>query len=305
MSTTWRPRIESQPTRDQRYTLAVAYPECSAWQTAIELDGLAARTRLDYLRSVAAFIVAYNTRPETWTHLDVNAFLTTYPAGSRRKVRAHLASFFTWLEDEEIIAKSPMKKVRRPRPNPQAIHDIFEPDEAAAMCENPLLALMLQTGLRKGECRHLQRKHINLDRAELRVVNGKGGKDRIVDLNQIALKAVADIDLLERIDADDFLWSTKPGGGSVVQRDKPIGEASFHRWWVKSLERAGVDYRNPHTARHTYATMLRRRGLGLDDISELLGHASVSTTASVYVHTRAVDIAGRIRAIEAREAGQA
>jgi integrase/recombinase XerD len=168
------------PTRDQRYKQAVAFPECSAWQTAIELDGLAERTRLDYLRSVSAFLVAYNTTPQEWTHLDVNAFLASYPAGSRGKVRAHMGSFFRWLEDEDIIDRSPMRRVRRPKPTAQKVPDIFGEGEIAAMSQDPLLALMLHTGLRKGECRRLQRRHVNLDRAELRVLNGKGGKDRVV-----------------------------------------------------------------------------------------------------------------------------
>ena len=278
------PLYAPDPTRDQRYKQAVAYPECAAWQTAIELDGLAERTRLDYLRSVSAFLVAHNVTPGEWTHFNVNAYLASYPAGSRRKVRAHLSSFFRWLEDEELIDRSPMRKVRRPRPNAQKVPDIFDEGEIAAMSQDPLLAIMLHTGLRKGECRRLQRRHINLDRAELRVVEGKGGKDRAVPLNLTAQKAVADLDLLDRLDPQDFLWSTRPGGGKVIQRDRPIGEASFHRWWVSALERAAVDYRNPHVARHTFATRYLRRGGKLHNLRTIMGHASVATTVDAYAH---------------------
>lgn len=270
--------------RDVRYKQAAAYAECSAWQTAIELDGLAERTRLDYLRTVAAFIVRYNTTPAEWTHLDINAFLASYPAGSRRKVRAHLSSFFNWLEDEDVIDRTPMKKVRTPKQNAQRVPDIFDTVEIAAMSQEPLLALMLHTGLRKGECRRLQRRHINLDRGELRVLGGKGDKDRVVPLNLTAQKAVADLDLLERLNPDDYLWSTRPGGGSVVQRDKPIGEASFHRWYVGVLERVGVEYRNPHVCRHTFATRYLRAGGRLSTLQKILGHSSSATTSDFYSH---------------------
>jgi len=289
----------ADPTRDTRYKQAVAYPECSAWQTAIELDGLAERTRLDYLRSVSAFIVAYNTEPETWTHLDVNAFLASYPAGSRRKVRAHMSSFFRWLEDEELIDRSPMRKVRRPRANAQKVPDIFDEGEITAMSQIPLLALMLHTGLRKGECRRLQRRHINLDRAELRVVDGKGGKDRVVPLNLTACKAVADMDLLDRLNPQDFMWATKPGGGTVIQRDRPMGEASFHRWWVISLDRVAVEYRNPHVARHTFATRYLRRGGRMHTLTEIMGHASSATTSDYYAHMDLSDARADILLLDA------
>ncbi len=64
---------------------------------------------------------------------------------------------------------------------------------------------------------------------------------------------------------------------------------------------AGVRYRTPHTARHTFATRWRLRGLGIDDLQILLGHSSINTTASIYVHTRVADVAERMRMIEAAE----
>ena len=112
---------------------------------------------------------------------------------------------------------------------------------------------------------------------------------------------VVHLDLFERLNPDDFLWYGKPGGGTVVDRSKPIGEGTFHRWYVRSIEAAGVAYRNPHTTRHTYATAWRKRGLALDDLQILLGHASVSTTADLYVHTNVADVAERMRAIEMQE----
>lgn len=273
------------PTREQRHKQAVAYPEMQAWLTAIELDGLAPRTRLDYTRTVAALLVAHREKDACdFTHLDLNGFLASFPAGSRRKVRAHLNSFFGWLVSEELIDRNPMKKVRRPRVKGQQAPDIFTDPEVAAMCADRRLALMLHTGLRKGECRRLLRRHVNLDTGELRVVAGKGGKDRVVPLNHTALAAVADIDLLERPNPDDHLWFTKPGGGDVVQRSRPVGEASFARWWREALARAGVDYRNPHMSRHTFATRYLRAGGRMHTLKDILGHASIATTVNLYAH---------------------
>jgi integrase len=65
-----------------------------------------------------------------------------------------------------------------------------------------------------------------------------------------------------------------------------IGEGTFARWWARCLADANVRYRNPHVARHTFATTWRRRGLDLDEIQLLLGHESIRTTSDLYVHTR-------------------
>lgn len=306
------------PTKDERYKQAVCSGWVQAWQTALEVEaGLAARTRLDYLRSVAVFVIQHDKQPDEWTHRDLAATLASFPEGSRRKVRAHLNSFMEWLLDEEVIDRNPMRKLRRPRPSAQKVPDIFTDPEITVMCGNPLLALMLNTGLRKGECRRLQRRHINLDvrrtipasqpdpelarfaddigidvstqphvvtGAELRVVGGKGGKDRVIPLNMTAQKAVADLDLTERLNPDDYLWSSRPGGGSVIERSRPIGEASFARWWTAALEACDVDYRNPHTTRHTFATRYLRAGGRLETLRMILGHASSRTTVDMYAH---------------------
>jgi integrase len=81
-------------------------------------------------------------------------------------------------------------------------------------------------------------------------------------------------------------------------REKPVGEGTFARWWRRCLDEAGVAYRNPHTARHTFATRWRRRGLGLDEIQLLLGHASIQTTSDLYVHTGIEDVASRMAELE-------
>lgn len=271
-------------TRERRHTKAVAYPEFLAWQAAITTRGLRERTRLDYKRTGAAFLIAYDKAPEEWTHLDINAYLATVSPGQRHKCRAHLSSLFTFLRKQDFIDRNPMEKVELIRQRPQQVPDIFTDSEVAAMCADPLLSLMLNTGIRKGECRRLQRRHISLDRAELRVVDGKGGKGRVVPLNMTAQKAVADLDLTEGLDPDDHLWFMRPGGGSVIERYKAVGEATFATWWRKALDRHAIDYRKPHMTRHTFATRYLRAGGKMHTLQMILGHASVATTINAYAH---------------------
>lgn len=272
------------PTQDERYKQAVAYRWVQAWQTAIEVEaGLAPRTRLDYLRTVAVFVVRHDLEPNEWTHHHVADTLASFPEGSRRKVRAHLNSFLSWLEDEEVIERNPVRRLRKPRPKQQKVPDIFTEAEAAVMLADPLLTLMLNTGLRKGECRRLKRRHISLERAELRVIDGKGGKSRIVPLNLTAQRAIVELDT-PPLGPDDHLWSSRPGGGSVVDRSRPVGEATFARWWKNALARLDIDYRNPHTARHTFATRWLRQGGRASTLQATMGHSKSSTTLDLYAH---------------------
>jgi integrase len=104
--------------------------------------------------------------------------------------------------------------------------------------------------------------------------------------------------VLEGINQDEYIWYSKPGGGPV-NRARPIGDGSFHRWWDRCLKGAGVRYRKPHTTRHTFATRWRRRGLAVDEIQLLLGHSSIRTTSDLYVHTDVEDVAARRALIEA------
>jgi integrase/recombinase XerD len=105
---------------------------------------------------------------------------------------------------------------------------------------------------------------------------------------------------MERLDPRDHVFYAVRANETWrrVERGKPIGEGTFHRWWVDCLARAEVRYRSPHTARHTFATSWRRRGLSVDEIQILLGHASIRTTSDLYVHTGVDDVARHMALLE-------
>jgi integrase len=122
------------------------------------------------------------------------------------------------------------------------------------------MALLLDAGLRKKEGRQQQVRRLKLDTREVIVIGGKGDKDRVVPMTGRLAGMVEELLFLERLDAQDYIWYSRPGGGHV-QPAKMMGDTSFTRWWKKSLDAAGVRYRNPHTTRHKFATRwLRRAG---------------------------------------------
>jgi integrase len=87
-------------------------------------------------------------------------------------------------------------------------------------------------------------------------------------------------------------------GHTSISRSRAIGEGTFHRWWERSLEGAGVRYRNPHTARDTFATRWLRRGGRMDTLSKAMGHASIATTVDLYGHLDVADIARDLALVE-------
>jgi integrase len=289
------------PLRDSRHKTARAAREVADWLAAKELEGLAPRTLDDLERTAAKLLVLIDKPVTDYTDGDLSQFLRTFPAGSRRIRRAHISSWFKWLVLTGRITANPLDRVPVMKRPAQAVHDIFtEPEqallEALPRADGALFAILFGSGIRKGEARRLRLEHVHLDRGELIVYQGKGSKDRVIPLTKRAAQAVADLALVEGIQPHEYLWYSKPGGGKI-NRHRPIGEGSFHRWYQRCVEAAGVRYLNPHSTRHTYATRLRRLGLDLDDLQILLGHASVKTTSDLYVHTTVDDVARKLEAI--------
>lgn len=297
---TWRGAVVSDPTRDKRHELARAASECAAWQLWLEGQGLADRTREDYLRDVADLL---RTNPalalEEFTDAHVMAVIMRRPPASRPRVRSSLASFFGWAKLTRRIADNPMDYVPRPRRGGARVPEVFSDAELALLyAADRLMVVLGETGIRKSEARFLQRRHVDLEHAELVVYRGKGGKDRKIPLTARAYTALEELVTLEGLDAGDYFWPTRPGGGQVTRRDAPAGNGTFHRWWVATLERAGIAYRNPHTMRHTFATRLIRAGARIENVQLLLGHTSIRTTIDLYGHLDVEDARADLRLLE-------
>lgn len=138
----------------------------------------------------------------------------------------------------------------------------------------------------------------------MNVIDGKGGKDRRVPMSVRLQAKLADLEILHGLGPKDHVFYGVRANGSGarrVLRDHPVGEGTFSRWWRRYLDEAGVTYRNPHVARHTCATHLRRRGLSADDLALVLGHESSRTTSDLYVQITPEEVADRMALLEAVE----
>jgi integrase len=303
--------VEYDPLRDKSYQLTRLGRSVADFLAWIELGGAAETTVLSYEWSLQKLALMFPDKAlEDVTDGDLVHVFKRFPARSRRSRVAAYSAFFRWAKQNRRIADNPMDYVPTFRRLPRRHVDVFTEAEIEALTSLPirdgaLMQIMLDAGLRKAEARSLQLRHYKPDatitapHGKLIVLLGKGSKDRVIPATLAVAQKVSELAIQDGLGPTDFLWYDNPGASRRPRRVKPIQDTTFARWWAKCLKAAGVD--NPHAARHTFATRWRNRGLSADDLQILLGHASVQTTADLYVHTNIEDVARRMALIQAAE----
>lgn len=208
-----------------------------------------------------------------------------------RKLSA-IRSFLRFLCNEGSLEANAAMLVSFPKAR-KVLPRILSRDEVERLIENPdegtkaglrnraILELLYATGLRVGELASLNISNINLNAREIRVI-GKGNKERLVFMNNIAARAL-----------DEYLIIAWPKDvGSKKASEAVFLNAAGGRLSARSVQkivdksglRSGLGRRvSPHTLRHSFATHLLEEGADLRTIQELLGHADLGTT-QVYTH---------------------
>lgn len=282
--------------RDHSYRETALGPDVVDFLAWMELGGTASSTLDQYERDLARGCVMFpNHDLTTLTDSELARVIRSFPPKSRRVRKAAYDSFYRLAMRTQRVEKNPMILLPDIRRAPQKVVDVFSDTEiddlmSLPVIDSSLMALLFEAGLRKSEASNLQVRRLQLDEPpSIVVLAGKGGKDRLVPMNARLQQAVNELLLMERLEPEEYVWYTRPGGGRL-QRSRPIGKGSFAVWWRACLAEAGVRYRNPHTARHTFATRWLRRGGRLETLSLVMGHASIGTTHDLYAHLDTSDI---------------
>jgi integrase/recombinase XerC len=207
------------------------------------------------------------------------------PVTIARKLSA-VRAFLRFLRRERLIDENLAMLVKPPKAK-KALPSFLTADQAAALVEAPsiknilelrdaaILEVLYGSGLRVSECVALDVGDLEAD--ELRVRRGKGGKDRIAPLGEKARRAL-DAWLARRVEL-----RPKNNALFVNARGGRVSARSVRRFVDKHALQAGVPKTHPHALRHSFATHLLGSGADLRSIQELLGHASIKTTAR-YAH---------------------
>jgi len=157
--------------------------------------------------------------------------------------------------------------------------DVFNIRYLSPHRNKTMIKLFLDSGLRLSEMINLKWKHINLQTGKLKVVQGKGAKDRVIWINDGVLDMLRE--WRERqaqdIGSTEYVFSTKTGG-KLNPRD--VREMVYI--YTKKAEISDKEV-SPHTFRHTFASDLLSSTNNLRKVQKALGHSDISTT-QIYTH---------------------
>jgi integrase/recombinase XerD len=290
--------------RDKRYReirLGRDVVDFLAW---LELGGASPRTLDQYERDLSRGCLMFPEKAlEEWSDAELLHVARNFKPAERRVRVAAWRSFFRWARQTKRIAVNPTETLPTIKRAPQRVIDTFSDEEIAqlqdlAIRDGALMQLLFDVGLRKGEARRLRLQNVG---EEVRILRGKGGKDRLVPATVRVSQRLNELAILDGLSPRDHLWYSRPGGGQKIARDRPIGDGSFDRWWRRCLSEAGIRYRNPHVARHSFATRWLKRGGRITTLSTAMGHASLATTYDLYGHLDTRDLVADLALIAGQE----
>ena len=249
---------------------------------AKRIEGCSEKTLKYYQTTIDAMVVSLGKSVRHILTEDLRTYLTDYQSrklSSRvtiDNIRRILSSFFSWLEDEDYIIKSPVRRIHKVK-TVSSIKETYIDEELEKMRDNcdelrdlAMIDMLASTGMRVGEMVLLNRADINFAEREC-VVFGKGDKERIVYFDARAKLHLQQY-LDSRTDNNPALFVTLRAPherikiGGIEHRLREMGK------------RLNIPKVHPHKFRRTLATMAIDKGMPIEQLQRLLGHQRIDTT---------------------------
>lgn len=212
----------------------------------------------------------------------------------------NLKAFFSWLDDDDIIVKNPMEKIRQIKNNRKP-KEFLNDDDFGRLVRNldksyfsehrdyAIIMLLMDSGMRLGECTMLCVEDISLNKRQifLKADNTKGRKDRTVFFSGKTEKILRRwLQFKDRYVESEYLFPTTYGN--------PIQIGSFETNFRHYLQRAGIrEDITPHCLRNNFAKRCLINGMDIYTLSRILGHSSVTVTEEAYLDLTDEDIGKR------------
>lgn len=241
-----------------------------------------------YMLDLEDFFKTFNGSIESCTKKDILAYISSINGLEVSTVNRHISSlksFFNYLVDESIIKVSPTEEVsslKKTKKLPKYL-SISEVDKLLNIPLNSefdyrnkaMLELMYGTGLRVSELVSIEYSNIDFENSIIRV-NGKGKKERIIPLGEVASYYL-------KIYLSDYrsklLKRNTYNQVFLNNHGKPITRQGFNYILENIRELTGIEKEiTPHVLRHSFATHLLEGGADIRSIQEMLGHENISTT---------------------------
>ena len=249
---------------------------------AKRIEGCSKRTLQYYRVTVERLIEHISTPIRRITTDEIREYLVKYQQVNDcskvtvDNVRRNISSFFSWLEEEDHILKSPMRRIHKIKPK-QAVKEIISDEEIEKLRDNcscvrdqAIIDLLYSTGIRVGELVNLNISDIDFEAREC-IVYGKGDKERRVYFDAKAKLHLKEY-LRERKDKNPALFVTL---NSPYERLKISGVELRLRRLGRSIN---LDRIHPHKFRRTMATRAIDKGMPIEQVQKILGHSQIDTT---------------------------
>ena len=249
---------------------------------AKRIEGCSERTLNYYRTTVEHLISQIETGVRKISTEEIREYLSNYQKRNScsnvtiDNIRRNISSFFSWLEEEDYILKSPMKRIHKIKTK-TVVKNIISDEGIEKLRDNckekrdlAIIDLLYSTGIRVGELVNLNIEDIDLEGREC-IVYGKGDKER-----RVYFDAKAKVHLKEYIDA-----RTDNNEALFVTLDEP-----HHRLKISGVEirlrkmgrMLDLDRIHPHKFRRSMATRAIDKGMPIEQVQKILGHSQIDTT---------------------------
>ena len=249
---------------------------------AKRIEGCSEKTLSYYRQTIVSMLSGIDKEPQEIVTEDLRKYLTEYQTSRKSSkvtidnIRRILSSYFSWLEDEDYIVKSPVRRIHKVK-TAKVIKETYTDEALEIMRDNccnvrdlAMIDLLASSGMRVGEMIALNRDDINFNEREC-VVFGKGSKERIVYFDA-RTKIHLQNYLESRTDTCSALFVSLAAPhdrlqiGGVERRLRELGK------------RLNLPRVHPHKFRRTLATSAIDKGMPIEQVQQLLGHQKIDTT---------------------------
>lgn len=247
-----------------------------------QVEGCSERTIKYYKEIIEKFVNDFDKNIKQISTNEIRNYLSDYKDNSScgsttiDNIRRVLSSFFSWLEDEDYIMKSPVRRIHKIK-TAVVVKEVLTDENLERLrdeCENirdlSLVELLISTGMRVGELVNLNINSINFEDRSC-IVLGKGNKEREVYFDaktKLHLKEY----ISKRNDSNDALF---------VSMREPHQRLSISgiELIIRTLGiNSNINKVHPHKFRRTLATMAIDKGMPVEQVQKLLGHVKIETT---------------------------
>ncbi len=249
---------------------------------AKQIEGCSARTLQYYQVTIEHLLKNTDTVIRKITTDEIRTYLAEYQQRNNcskvtvDNVRRNISSFFSWLEEEDYILKSPMRRIHKIKTR-QPVKEIISDEVIERLRDNcrcsrdlAMIDLLYSTGIRVGELVGLNISDIDFEEREC-VVYGKGDKER-----RVYFDAKAKLHLQNYINS-----RTDTNPALFVTLDSPYERLKISGVEIRVRElgrKLNIEKIHPHKFRRTMATRAIDKGMPIEQVQKILGHSQIGTT---------------------------